>query len=71
MAYLYKGIKTESRFLLVQRKRIVSSINARWKSLQAERHIFRSKFYKSFDVKFANAEGKKNMFGDLGVFQQD
>jgi prolyl-tRNA synthetase len=32
------------------------------------RHTFRSEFCKSFDVKSANAEGSRNMYGDfLGV----
>jgi hypothetical protein len=36
-----------------------------------ERHILGQNFAKAFDVKFANAEGSKSMFGELrGVFRR-
>jgi prolyl-tRNA synthetase len=68
-----KGIKTETeRFAGAEETYCIEALMQDGKALQAgTSHFLGQNFAKAFDVKFANAEGKQDMFGELrGVFRR-
>jgi prolyl-tRNA synthetase len=66
-----KGIKTETERFARAEETCIEALMQDGKRFKQERHISWGRTLKAFDVKFANAEGKQDMFGELhGVFRR-
>jgi prolyl-tRNA synthetase len=65
-----KGSKETERFAGAEETYCIEALMQDGKRFQAN-VTFLAELCKAFDVKFANAEGKQNMFGELhGVFRR-